>query len=87
MDGADTNNKFNHCLVIFYYACVDLKDKSSLGFHSECVYSPISGELVTSSNSQLKNTPAAIPSIGDSGHLYWKRKIGLSNTEMDIVSR
>ena len=45
---------------IFYYAGEKLKTKSTLGFHSHCVYSPTTGEFVTGSNSQMVNTPVVI---------------------------
>ena len=73
----DTDN----CSVIPYYFGVSFKEKSSLGFNSDCVYSPINGDFVTSSNSQVENTPSVIYSIGENFNLHWKRrKIGLSNT-------
>ena len=60
---------------------MNLKEKYSLGFNSDCVYPPIDSDLVTSSKSQVENTPSVIYSVGDSCNLYWKRrKIGLSNT-------
>ena len=81
MDGVDTSKKFNYYSVILYYADVNLKEKPSLGFHSECVYSPINGDFVTRSSSQVENKPAVIYSIGYSRNLRLKqRKIGLSNT-------
>ena len=80
MDGVDVSKKCNDCSVVLYYAGVNLKEKSSLGFHSNCAYSPINGYLVTSSNYQVENTSAVICSIDDSRNSYWKRrKIGLSN--------
>ena len=81
MDGVDMSKKFNHYLVILYYAGVNLKENSSLGFHSNCVYSPINDDFVTSSNSQAKNKSVLIYSIVDSRNLRWKRgNIELSNT-------
>ena len=81
MDGFDMGKKFNHYSVILYYAGVHLKEKSSLGFHSDCVYSPINGRSVTSSKYQVDNTPAVVYQICDSNSLHWKRiKIEVSNT-------
>ena len=81
MDGVDMSKKCNHYSVILYYTDVNLKEKSSLGFHSDYVYSPINGDFLTSLNSQLDNIPAVIYSIGDSRSLHWKgREIRLSNT-------
>ena len=80
-DRVDTSKKFNHCSVMLYYASVNLNEKSSLGFYSNYVYSPINGDFVTSSNSQVENTQVVVYSIDDSRNLHWKRrKIGLSNT-------
>ena len=77
MDGVDISKKFDHYLVILYYVGVNLKEKSSFGFYSDCVYSTINGDLDTRSNYQVENTPAVIYSIGDSHNLHWKRrKIG-----------
>ena len=81
MDGVDMSNKFDHCSVILYYTGVNLKEKCSLVFYYDCVFSPINGKFVTISNSQVANTSAVIYSIGVSCNLHWKRrKIGLSNT-------
>ena len=56
-----------------------MKQHSSLGYHTDCVYSPSTGEYVTNMNSQEINTPSVIYSIGDARRLRWKeRKIGLS---------
>ena len=35
----DMSYKFNHCTIIMYYAGTYLKDRSSLTYHSDCVYS------------------------------------------------
>ena len=79
LDNCDMDHKFNHCTILIYYAGDGLKERSSLGYHTDCVYSPSTGEYVTKMNSQEKNTPAVIYSIGDARRLRWKeRKIGLS---------
>ena len=70
--GGDMIKKFNRCSAILYYAGMNLKEKSFLGFHSGFVYSPINGEFVTRLNFQVENTPSVIYSIGDSRNLYWK---------------
>ena len=64
---------------MIYYTGDGLKQQSSLGYHTDCVYSPSTGEYVTKMISQEKNTPAVIYTIGDARRLRWKeRKIGLS---------
>ena len=79
LDNCDMDKKFNHCTILIYYAGEGLKQYSSLGYHTDCVYSPSTGEYVSKMNSQGKNTPAVIYSIGDTRRLRWKeRKIGSS---------
>ena len=79
LDNQDMDNKFNHCTVLIYYAGEGLKQHSSLGYHTDCVYSPSTGEYVSKMNSQENNTPAVIYSIGDTRNLRWKeRKMGIS---------
>ena len=73
--------RFNHCTILIYYAGVGLKEKSSLGYHTDCVYSPVSGEFVSNKNTQVENTPAVIYSIGDVRELHWKvRKVSNSKS-------
>ena len=66
------DRNFNHCTILIYYSGLGLKHKSSLGYHTDCVYSPVTGEYVSNLNSQVENTPAVIYSIGDVRHLHWK---------------
>ena len=40
---ADISKTFNNFSGILYYAGNSLKPKSSVGFHSDCVCSPING--------------------------------------------
>ena len=73
--------RFNHCTILIYYAGSGLKGKSSLGYHTDCVYSPVSGEYVSNKNTQVENTPAVIYSIGDVRELHWKvRKAAFSKS-------
>ena len=72
LDGIDLSTKFNHCTVLIYYAGKGLKKSTSLGFHTDCVYSPSTGEYMKKCNSQKINTPAVIYSIGDMRKLNWK---------------
>ena len=65
LESADLFQKFNHCTFIMYYACANLKQKSSLEMHCDCIYSPIDGSFTRKANSQLENTPAVIYSIRD----------------------
>jgi len=70
------SNGFNHCTILLYYAGKGLKQHSSLGYHTDCVYSVNSGKFKEKANSQAKNTPAVIYSIGSSRMLHYKsRKI------------
>ena len=52
MDGVDLTTKFNHCTVLIYYAGEGLKKSTSLGYYTDCMYSPITGEYMTKHNSQ-----------------------------------
>ena len=72
MEGVDLSTKFNHCTVLIYYAGEGLKKSTSLGYHTDCVYSPVTGEYMTKLNSQKENTPAVIYSIGDKRILNWR---------------
>ena len=73
--------RFNHCTVLIYYAGSGLKEKSVLGYHTDCVYSAVSGEYISNKNTQVENTPAVIYSIGDTRELHWKvRKTALSKS-------
>ena len=72
MLGVDLSQKFNHCTILIYYAGKGLKKSTSLGYHTDCVYSPSTGEYISNSNSQEANTPAVIYSIGDKKRLNWK---------------
>lgn len=61
-----------YCTVLMYYAGEGLKKSTSLGYHTNCVYSPATGEYLTKPNLQKANTPAIIYSIGDKSRLKWK---------------
>ena len=72
MVGVDLSQKFNHCTILIYYAGEGLKKYSSLGYHTDCVYSPSTGKYSPQSNTQEQNTPAVIYSIGDKRRLNWR---------------
>ena len=72
MVGVDLSQKFNHCTILIYYAGEDLKKYTSLGYHTDCVYSPSTGKYIPQSNTQEQNTPAVIYSIGDKRRLNWR---------------
>ena len=77
--------RFNHCTILIYYSGQGLKEKSSLGYHTDCIYSPATGKYVYNQNSQVENTPAVIYSVGDSRNLHWKvRKVGISTSGRKI---
>lgn len=81
LDNCNMDANFNHCTVLIYYAGLGLKNHSSLGYHTDCVYSPSTGDYVSKLNSQVINTPAVIYSIGDTRLLHWKaRKRGYSKS-------
>ena len=82
LETTDMSQLFNHCSVILYYAGKGLKKLSSLGYHSDCVYSTQNGKFVSNSNSQVINTPTVIYSLGDSRTLnYRKRKLINGNNQ------
>ena len=72
LKGVDLSTKFNHCTVLLYYAGEGLKKSTSLGYHTDCVYSPNTGEYMNKHNSQKENTPAVIYAIGDKRRLNWR---------------
>jgi len=74
LDGVNLEQCFNHCTVISYYASGDLKKQSSLGMHTDCVYSPRDGKFTKKMNSQVENTPAVIYSVGDKRLLHSKKR-------------
>ena len=77
--------EFNHCTVLIYYAGEHLKKKSSLGYHTDCVYSASNGKYVPKLNSQVENTPALIYSLGNTRTLKRKsRHISKSSTGRSI---
>ena len=39
MNDVDLKTKFNHCTVLLYYAGKGLEISTSLGYHTDCVYS------------------------------------------------
>ena len=85
LDMCNMDIRFNHCTILIYYSGLGLKNKSSLGYHTDCVYSPATGKYVLNENSQIENTPAVIYSIGDSRNLHWKlRKIGYNKSGRKI---
>ena len=65
---------FNHCTVLLYYAGKGLKKTSSLGYHTDCVYSSSDGLFNKKANSQVENTATAIYSIGDTRELNWTKR-------------
>ena len=60
MIGVDLSQKFNHCTILVYYSGKGLKKSTSLGYHTDCVYSPSTGKYIYDSNFQDSNTPAVI---------------------------
>ena len=67
MIDVDLSRKFNHCTNLIYYAGEVLENSTTLGYHTDCVYSPITGKYISKSNTQEANNPAVIYSIGDGG--------------------
>ena len=51
----------------------DLQNKLLLGMNSGCVYFVTDGNYMGHSNSQVKNPPVIIYSLGDSRVLNWKK--------------
>ena len=74
---------------MLYYSGHGLKDVSSLGYHTDCVYSSRDGSFNNKANSQSENTPAVIYSIGDTIKLKWNKRVmhkscGGSHKRVDI---
>ena len=81
LENVNMKHPFNHCTVLIYYAGEGLKERSKLGYHTDCVYSPTTGKYKDKDNSQVDNTPAVIYSIGSTRNLNWKkRRIGKNET-------
>ena len=74
LENVNMKHPFNHYTVLIYYATEGLKEHSSLGYHTDCVYSPDTGEYKDKANSQVENTPTVIYSIGSKRKLNWKKK-------------
>ena len=85
MEDVDLISKFNHCTVLLYYAGEGLKKSTSLGYHTDCVYSPVTGDYISKNNSQKENTPAIIYSIGDKRTLNWKHRHVSANDKGRMV--
>lgn len=74
MIGVDLRQKFNHCTILIYYTGKGLKKSTSLGYHTDYVYSPSTGKYDSKSNTQEENTPVVIYYIGDNRKLNWRCK-------------
>ena len=72
MNGVDIKQKFYHCTILIYYAGEGSREKTKLGYDTDCVCLPSTGGYETKSNSQKVNTPALMYSIGDKRRLNWK---------------
>ena len=70
----DLSTEFNHCTKLLYYSGGNLKESSSMGFHTDITYNH-KGIYVKSKNGQRDMTPAVIVSIGDSRKLIWQRQV------------
>jgi len=69
----DLSHKLNHCTLLIYHADGTTKSYSAMGLHSDCNYSH-DGTFTQNSNTQVKNTPAVIVSLGTSRVLNWERR-------------
>ena len=79
LDKCNIITRFNHITILIYYSGRGLKNISSLGYHTDCVYSSLNGKFDSKQNSQVENTPAVIYSIGHNRSLHWKvRKLEYS---------
>ena len=65
LTSVDLRKEFDHCTVFIYYYGFK-KEKSSLGYHTCCVYSVSNGKYVVKSNSQVENISALIYSLSSS---------------------
>lgn len=79
LETIDLSYPFNHCTKLLYYAGINLKNSSSMGYHCDITYNH-SGIYVKTKNGQAKNTVTVIVIIGDSRNLHWQRQI-LSRSE------
>ena len=72
----DLSLECNQCTILLYYAGEILKKRSSLGYHTDCVYSISNGKYVPTFNSQVENTPALIYSLGSGSSriLKWESR-------------
>ena len=70
----DLEDPFNHCTILTYYANEEKERKSSMGFHSDCIYKTKDGSFDYVRNSQQVNTPTVVLSLGDTRTLKWKRR-------------
>ena len=75
----------NHTAILFRSGD-DLRPRSSLGIHCDCVYSPITGKFVKMANSQVENTPAVIYSLGDDRVLNYKKRRMVNGKWLDDAS-
>ena len=74
LESVNTSLKFNHFSIIIYYTGSELKTDSTLGTDFDCVHSVNDGSFIKNANSQVKNTPAGIYSLGNSWTLKWSKR-------------
>ena len=64
---------FNHCTVLFYYHKNSRSTNKMLGFHTDNVYSK-NGRFLEKANSQRRNTPTCVLTLGDSRVLHFQKQ-------------
>ena len=86
MENIDLSRTFKNYSVIIYYSGDNLKNSSSLSFHSDCIYSPIIRGYIIPANSQVNNTLAVIYLLDNNTQLNQKRrKLGISDAGCMIL--
>ena len=74
LQGADLSTVFNVCSILIYYSMPGIKDKSVLGFHPDIKHGK-NHKYLRRQNSQRKNTPTVVFSLGDGRKLKWIRRV------------
>jgi hypothetical protein len=75
------NISFNHCTVLLYYHKNKKSPNNLLGFHTDIVYSRVTGEYIPSKNSQTEGTPTCIVTIGGSRNLCFQKQTEIYDSE------
>ena len=72
LQDADLSTVFNVCSILVYYSMPGIKVKSTLGYHSDIKHGR-NHQYLPRQNSQRKNTPTVVFSLGEARKLEWIR--------------